>query len=502
MRVVRKFLLGLTWGAIASMAGLTLISQIAPPPIGPSQSVNLGESGENPPVLTAKTPTAPLTVAPATQNAPTTTVALPEVSAAQSPAANITLAPSQDAISATPAEVPAPSADATGVSDSTAPMVIAQAPAPQAPTPQGAGDPALPVVAGSDENSGTPATPPKPMAVTSKPEALPQISDAPKSPELSDTNPPATAPQTAIDANKPLSPTPDPVTPEPDAAPKPKVMDTKTEVTLLPDTGLGGQVDGVITGRMASIQPTPPIPSPGAEEGVILPETTGVEDAPWIKYASTFTAQAGKPKFAILLVDDGAADIDRKALAELPFMVSFVVDPLSATAAEATAIYRAAGREVLFLASGIPVGANASDLAQTFQAHSAALPETVAVIDLATGGFQDDRALATQVVPIVKDQGRGLVTFDRGLNTADQVARREGVPTATVYRVLDGQGEDTPLIRRYLDRAAFKAAQDGQVIVLGQASQETIKALLEWTVEGRASSVDLAPLTAMLRSNP
>ena len=120
------------------------------------------------------------------------------------------------------------------------------------------------------------------------------------------------------------------------------------------------------------------------------------------------------------------------------------------------------------------------------------------MIDLASGGFQDNRPLATLVVPLIKAQGRGLITYDMGLNAADQVARREDVPSAAIFRQLDAEDEDVPVIRRYLDRAAFKAAQEGRVVVLGQTRPETIAALMEWTLEGRASSVTLAPATAVM----
>ena len=123
----------------------------------------------------------------------------------------------------------------------------------------------------------------------------------------------------------------------------------------------------------------------------------------------------------------GLPDLDRAKLAALPFPISFVIDPLDPSASAAAAIYRAAGKEVVMLASGIPTGATASDLEQTFQANAGVLPEAVAVMDLGAKGFQDNRPLATMVVPIIKDQGRGLVTFEAGLNAADQVARREDV---------------------------------------------------------------------------
>jgi polysaccharide deacetylase 2 family uncharacterized protein YibQ len=126
------------------------------------------------------------------------------------------------------------------------------------------------------------------------------------------------------------------------------------------------------------------------------------------------------------------------------------------------------------------------------------LDQAVAVMDLGADGFQDNRPLATMVVPLIKEQGRGLVTFDKGLNAADQVARRDGVPAAMIFRDLDADGEDTPLIRRYLDRAAFKAAQDGQVVVVGSTRPEMIAALMEWSVEGRGASVAMAPISAVL----
>ena len=152
------------------------------------------------------------------------------------------------------------------------------------------------------------------------------------------------------------------------------------------------------------------------------------------------------------------------------------------------------------LASAIPAGATAADLEVTFEANAAALPEAVAVLDLPEGGFQSDRPLATLVVPIVAGQGRGLLTYDEGLNPADQVASREGVRAATIFRRLDAEDEPRTAVRRYLDRAAFKAAQDGQVAVMGTTRPETVAALMEWSLEGRAAAVALAPVTAVMRA--
>ncbi len=242
-----------------------------------------------------------------------------------------------------------------------------------------------------------------------------------------------------------------------------------------------------------------PVPDPAAD----LPSDPVVtlpDDAPPIqRFARSFDNAAGKPLFAVVLIDTGEPDIDRATLAAIPFAVTFALDPSAPGSATAAAIYRAAGQEVVMLATGIPEGATAADIEVSFGAHDAVLPEAVAVLDLEAGGFQGDRSLSTLVVPVVAGQGRGVLSWDRGLNAASQVARREGVPSGVIFRRLDGEGEPVAQIRRYLDRAAFKAAQDGRVIVAGETRPNTVAAILEWAVEGRASTVALAPLTAALR---
>lgn len=268
-------------------------------------------------------------------------------------------------------------------------------------------------------------------------------------------------------------------------------------------------VEGVTTGRLPTVTPEP------AEEAVVASaETSPAEpsalgtDVPEIavdlpplqRFARSFENPSAKPLFAILLLDPGDAELQRAELAALPLPLSFVVDPMRPGAAEAAAIYRAAGQEVVMLATAIPKGAKAADLEQSFAGVAQILPEAVALIDTADATFQDNRGLSAEVVTHLDAKGLGLVTFDRGLNAADQVARREGLPSAIVFRSLDDEGEDSPLIRRYLDRAAFKAAQEGRVVVIGTAREATITALMEWAVEGRSASVALAPISAVMQA--
>ena len=90
------------------------------------------------------------------------------------------------------------------------------------------------------------------------------------------------------------------------------------------------------------------------------------------------------------------------------------------------------------------------------------------------------------------------VTFEQGLNSTAQTAQRAGVPTGTVFRDLDGNGQDARVITRFLDQAAFRAGQEGQVILLARMQAETISALLIWSQQDRAARVNLAPVSALL----
>lgn len=280
------------------------------------------------------------------------------------------------------------------------------------------------------------------------------------------------------------------------AQPEPEVAGLAEDTpspTLKPTPGLGEKTEGVIIGRLPKIgddaEPTAEVAEAEAD----------LSDLPPLqRFSRAFDNPDGKPVFAVVLIDTGEATLDRAALAALPFAVTFAVDPLAPDAAARAAVYRAAGQEVVMLATGIAEGANASDIEVAFQSMEQGLPEAVAVMDLPALGFQDNRPLASLVVPVVAAQGRGLLTWDQGLNAADQVARREDLAAAVAFRNLDSKGEDRAAIRRLLDRAVFKAGQDGRVTVVGQTRDETVAALLEWTVEGRAASVAMGPLSAAL----
>ena len=528
--MIRGFVTGVVWGGVVAAVGLAVVSQVADPPTGPGAlaadaqrevapdlapdlaAVKLPPMEE--PEAVAPNPEAPVIELPVIEapviEAPVIEAPVIEVPVIAPVTPDLT---APEAVS--PKPQPAPLADPR---PTPAPPVAEPQTAPAAPPEAPAAPPAPEIVTAAPDlppaQSATPAptgiVPPAAPATDAPPQAdaalpPPEVDEAllqPGAPPPLDPAPASIAPEPVTPS--PAEPEPAPAQPSPaqsspaeptPAAPLPvapalpRVIADDGPTTLAPDAGLPAPPDGVATGRLPRI---------GADAAAPA-DTTAPEDLPAReRHARPFENPTGKPLFAVILTDTGTDPIDRAALAQISFPVSFVIDPASPDAAARAAIYREAGQEVLMLASGIPEGATASDLEQTFQSHAATLPETVAVIDLAEGGFQNNRPLAVQVVPIVAAQGRGLVTFDQGLNAADQEARRAALPSATIFRRLDADAEASAVIRRYLDRAAFKAGQEGRVVVIGDARPETVTALLEWAVEGRAASVALAPLTALL----
>jgi uncharacterized protein len=410
---------------------------------------------------------APDTVAaPENDEVPATPPAAPQTDLAQ-------LRPAADAPDAVAAPTPDTTAGLgdTGVAAPAAPGADAPPPLAELPPP--------PPLTPEEEAVLSPA-PPEAVAVTEEPAAADAAARVP---------PPAPE----VIAQLPIPEEERPAVLDVDAGPSvlrpdTPLIDASPDLPVTPSLGSAG--GGVIVNRAAEPD--------AASGGPLTPEPPVAAAPPVDRFAAVFENPDAKPLFSIVLIDTGEAALDRMAIASLPFAVSVAIDPLAPDAAAHAALYRAGGKEVLMLASGIPDGASPSDLEQTFQALDAALPEAVAVVDTEDASFQDDRPLATQIVPILAAQGRGLLTWDRGLNAADQVARREGLAAAVIFRRIDGDGEAAPAIRRYLDRAAFKAAQEGQVTVIGHVQPETVAALLEWTIEGRASSVAIAPVSAQL----
>lgn len=526
----RGFLVGLFWGTLASLVGLGVISLVLPP-LDPAGAPAVAKI-VSPAPQAAQAPQAELAAAE-----PTVPPA-PEAVAAQAPEPEPEAAPEPAPVTATMAEpepepAPAPQPGVAPAEPREFAMETGSGAAPEAPAAELA--PRVPAATPAEPETvladAAPAPPEGTMPAPRQDRLLePPVAPAAPSAEALPSVPaaeaaaPQTGPAETLQEAPPVPPAPapeaevlpDPVAevPAPEAAPGPEspptvppegapaepVAEAPAGAAIVRD--MPGQGASRLPGLGAADQPGAGAPAPAADAD--LAEAESPEAAPEamaepiIAHARPFVAEPDRPRFAVILQDIGSAGLPREDLALLPFAVTFAVDPTAPDAAEALRAYRAAGQEVVILSGALPVGATASDLEQIFQTYSLNLPETVALLDAPEGGLQEDRPLATQAIPILKSQGRGIITFDRGLGAAEQVAARAGLAHAAIFRSLDAAGESAETIRRFLDRAAFKAAQEGQVVVFGQTRPETVAALMEWIVEGRGASVQLAPVTAVM----
>ncbi len=215
-------------------------------------------------------------------------------------------------------------------------------------------------------------------------------------------------------------------------------------------------------------------------------------------FAAPFGPAETRALLAVILIDEPDSAIDLATLTGLSFPVAFAVDALHPDAADRAQAYRAAGFEVVMFGAFLIDGATAQDTEEAVGAVLALVPEAVALLDTPDHRIQGDRPVLDATVAALAETGHGLVAFPRGLNAAEQSAARAGVPGATVFRMLDASGETAPGITRSLTRAAFAAAQEGGVVVVGHTRPATVTALSSWALGDRSEVVALAPLSAVL----
>jgi polysaccharide deacetylase 2 family uncharacterized protein YibQ len=272
-------------------------------------------------------------------------------------------------------------------------------------------------------------------------------------------------------------------------------------------------VPGTQVGTLGSVRPRVGTPATtlinrsGEKEAIAVesitpaPENTEADTRPIRIYAQPFENPEGKPLMGIVLMDTGAdldaAEIGLPALSSFPYPVSFAVDASLIDAAQRVERYRAEGFDVLAMVD-LPQGGRPTDAEVSISVALNGMPEIVGVLEGTGVGLQGSREVADQVTRILQASGHGLVAQSKGLNSMLKLALKEGVPAAPVFRDFDSQNQQPRVIRRFLDQAAFKAGQEGGVIMLGRLRPETIEALLVWGLADRAGSVALAPVSAVL----
>lgn len=410
-------------------------------------------------------------------------------------------------ISTEPAQPPAPQAESGPFETTeTAPSVPA---APEQPaTPEVAQD-AADTPDGVDSTAdAAPVVPETETPVqTTEAEPMPQAPEpetAGVTPQAGPDTPPAVAEAVPEAETPPAADQPEipPVAEAPETAESDApATDSDTRPAIgTPAVTLTDRDSGVTVNRPGSDTATEESQQAQAEavENEAVPDSTV---PPLEAYAQPYPPTDGKPLMGIVLIDDGSGLTSGAqglaALRSFPYPLSFAVDASKPDAAERMALYREAGFEVVAMVR-LPEGAQPSDAETTFNVVLPRLDQVVAVLEAPDGGFQASRDLSDQITAILADTGHGLITQDKGLNTMPKLARKEGVPADPIFRDFDSSGQSATVIRRFLDQAAFKAGQEGAVIMLGRLRPDTISALLLWGLQDRASSVALVPVSAVL----
>lgn len=291
---------------------------------------------------------------------------------------------------------------------------------------------------------------------------------------------------------------------EPEAEPEPAKEEMAQQETEAEESSstIGDLAPEVKTNRLPSVGDEAEADASDATEPA--EETTSAstpqeEDRPPLeRFAVPFENPENKPVMSVVLIDDGTSPVGLQALKDFPYPLSFAVSASWDGAEDAMIKYRAAGFEVLAL-TDLPETAGAQDAEQAMQAIFTALPEVVAVMEGTGSGLQSNREATEQLAPILLASGHGAVLFPKGLNTAQKLLAREGVPSAAVFRDFDAKGQNATVIRRFLDQAAFKAGQEeAGVVMVGRLRPDTVSALLLWGLQDRANRVALAPISALL----
>lgn len=282
----------------------------------------------------------------------------------------------------------------------------------------------------------------------------------------------------------------DPQAPAVEAETDPATRITDEIIAALP------KPEGTV-GNLAPSVTTDRLPRLSQDEEVDPDAPSALAPPPIVRFAAEYTAEEGKPLMSIVLIDSGDGALGVEALESFPYPLTFAVDANGANALERMQIYRDKGFEVLALVD-LPRGATASDVEVAMSGYFSAVPEAVGILEGVTSGVQTSREMADQLTQIVMESGHGMLLQASGLNTARKLAEREGIPAATVFRDFDGNGQTASVMRRFLDQAAFRAGQEGGVVMMGRLQAETISALLIWGLADRASRVSLVPVSAVL----
>lgn len=470
----KSFVAGSVAGAAVAVAGLVSVSLISAER-GPMSETKVIESAA--PEITSEVAATTEAAAPEATAETTAETTTPEVTA-QTTAPEVTAQTTAEASSQTTEPAPATESEAS------------------APEPQGSAQ-----VSGAGQEGSIPlAAAPAPAATAEPAKAAEPAPEPEGSAKVSGAGQEGSLPLAEAPAPTADAPTTAPKADETGAAPstegatadQPKILETGTakpmsEIKGTVGQGFENQASGVTVLTPGAAKPEPaPEPAPA------------VEAPPMVRFAAAFANPTAKPVLGIVLLSPDAGAIDPEALSALPFTVTLAIDPLAKGATDLAARARKTGEEVAVLANIAPEGTQPSDLEVNYQAFLQALPEAVALI----GHYDAPSALTPQeaehVAELLKADGRGLITYDHGLNADRHAAQKVGATVASIGRIFTQADVGGAGFARAMDQAAFDARQKGRGMVALPMTPEAVTALMAWAAGPSAAAVAIGPATALM----
>jgi polysaccharide deacetylase 2 family uncharacterized protein YibQ len=218
-------------------------------------------------------------------------------------------------------------------------------------------------------------------------------------------------------------------------------------------------------------------------------------------YASAAVETDGKPMLSFIVMLDGQADLDPAMIQALPFPVAYAIDALSPTAAANMQLLRDLNQEVIAMV-GLPLEASATDTEITLASVLNLLPNTIAIMERDEGALQVSRDANAHVPEVLARTGHGVLVYEKGLTSILRAAEKMNLPSAAIYKDLDGEGQNERTIRRFLDGAMMRASNTNEkgAIVVARLKPDTISALLMWSFQDRASRVAIVPVSQRLKA--
>ena len=298
------------------------------------------------------------------------------------------------------------------------------------------------------------------------------------------------APETANDGTLPELPELPVLPSEPeDAEPSPELLGLQEG---------GDSIDRAIPNPNSIGVPVSPLVEEDQSAAAATEALDPADIRPYARNAERFDDRNGAPLFSVILIDNGENALSEPDLAALSFPVTFAIPVTVPDAVDRIARYRTAGKEVLVIAPDTLSTADPDTVRSMLNTLAESYPSSLGILDTPSGDIARTQAVLNAMISELSDIGLGLVTYDQGLNTAARLATSRNVPNARIFRQLDAEAEAAAPIGRYLDRAAFKAGQDGAVVMIGHTYPNTIRALLTWALEARAGQVQMAPISAVM----